>query len=111
MRNIYLIRHGKVNYNHRCVGQTDLPLEWNAYEEFNGTGYSPFSAQEDMQWRFYCMMKDGTIQVDKYLEKKSYDCYLITTHIQEGGNTFGFVKKKYDDVVTIKLINLKIFPK
>ncbi len=33
MRNIYLIRHGKVNYNHRCVGQTDLPLEWNAYEE------------------------------------------------------------------------------
>ncbi len=33
MRNIYLIRHGRVNYHHRCIGRVDLPLDESAYGE------------------------------------------------------------------------------
>lgn len=35
MRNIYLIRHGKTNNKHRCIGQTDIPLEQSAYTELS----------------------------------------------------------------------------
>lgn len=35
MRNIYLIRHGKTDNGHRCIGQTDIPLEKSAYVELD----------------------------------------------------------------------------
>ncbi|MGN1141970.1 MAG: histidine phosphatase family protein [Oliverpabstia sp.] len=35
MRRIYLIRHGKTNNSHHCIGHTDISLEQNAYNAMN----------------------------------------------------------------------------
>lgn len=46
MRKIYLIRHGKTNNNHRCIGFTDIPLERDAYKDMDQM--APFLPQDNI---------------------------------------------------------------
>lgn len=46
MKRIYLIRHGKTNNNHCCIGHTDISLEQDAYEDMDQM--KPFLPQNNI---------------------------------------------------------------